>query len=67
MLGVSSVPTNLKIYYQNNLLSLSLTIVFENLCNQNTSLKNNSTTSVVEYLEGMENKCANFMSLSTTT
>jgi hypothetical protein len=57
MLGVNSVPTNLKISCQNppmNLLSLSLTIDYGNKCNQNKSMNKKFSTCAAEYLEGME-------------
>lgn len=46
MLKVNYIPTNLNNSYHKaliNLLSLSLTIYFDNPCNLKISLKNNST------------------------
>jgi hypothetical protein len=70
MLGINSVPSNLKKSCQNalrNLLSLSLTMYFDNPWSLNTSLKNNSAIGFSLYYEDMEKKCEKFFNRSTTT
>jgi hypothetical protein len=70
VLGVRSVPTNLKRSSQNvlmKLLSLSLTMVLGKPCNLRTSLKNMYETYVALKYVVTEKTCANFVNLSTTT
>jgi hypothetical protein len=64
------MSTNLNNSYQNalrNMLSLSLTMYFDNLWSLNTSLKNNFATCATLYYEDMEKKFANLVNRSTTT
>jgi hypothetical protein len=70
VLGVISVLTSLNNSCQNHPMnrgSLSLKIFCRDPCNQNTSLKKRLATCIVEYQEGMVNKCEEFVSLSMTT
>jgi hypothetical protein len=70
MLGINSVPSNLKKSCENtlrNLLSRSLTMYFNNPWSLNTFLKNNSAIGFFMYYEDMEKKCEKFVNRSTTT
>jgi hypothetical protein len=70
VLEVNSMQTNLNNSSQNaprNLLSLSLTMYFDNPWSLNTYLKNNHATCAMLYYEDMENKCANLVNRLTNT